>query len=101
MNLSDWLDKKEAEGVDVSQIALPDDLAFNEDPDETIYFKEIKPCGMFCERNHPFSTVERFGHWFYGRGQDRKAGIHASGMEWRLFTKNKNLAITTAKSHIE
>jgi hypothetical protein len=101
MNLSDWLDKKEAEGVDVSQIALPDDLALNEDPDETIYFKEIKPCGIFCERNHPFSTVERFGHWFYGRGQDRKAGIHASGMEWRLFTKNKNLAITTAKSHIE
>jgi hypothetical protein len=56
---------------------------------------------MLCERNHPFSTVERFGHWYYGRGQDRKAGIHATGMEWRLFTKNKNLAIQTAKSHIE
>jgi hypothetical protein len=101
MNLSEWLDKKEAEGVDVSRIALPDDLAYSEDPDETIYFKEIKPCGMLCERNHPFSTVERFGHWYYGRGQDRKAGIHATGMEWRLFTKNKNLAIQTAKSHIE
>jgi type II secretory pathway component PulL len=37
MKLSEWLDKKEAEGLDVSQIVLPDDLAYNEDPDETIY----------------------------------------------------------------
>ncbi len=101
MGLSEWLDQKEAEGLDVSQIVLPDDLAHNEDPDETIYFEEIKPCGILCTRNHPFSTVERFGHWFYARGQDKKAGIHASGMEWGLFTKNKGLAVTTAKTHIE
>jgi hypothetical protein len=101
MKLSEWLDKKEAEGLDVSQIVIPDDLSYDADPDETIYFKEIKPCGMFCEKNHPFSTVERHGHWFYSRGQDKKAGVHASGMEWRLFTKDKELAIKTAKEHIE
>ena len=101
MKLSEWLDRKEAEGLDVSQIALPDDLTYDEDPDETIYFKEIKPCGILCEQNHPFSTVERFGHWFYSRGQDKKAGIHASGMEWRLFTRNEDLAIKTAMAHIE
>jgi hypothetical protein len=101
MKLSQWLDEKEAEGLDVSQIALPDDLSYDQNPDETLYFKEIKPCGLLCQLNHPFSTVERFDHWFYSRGQDKKAGIHASGMEWRLFTKNKDLAIKTAKTHIE
>jgi hypothetical protein len=101
MKLSEWLDKKVSEGMDVSQIVIPDDLSYNADPDETIYYKEIKPCGMFCEGNHPFSAVERYDHWFYSRGQDKKAGIHATGMEWRLFTKNKDLAIKTAKAHIE
>jgi hypothetical protein len=101
MKLSEWLDEKEAEGLDVSQIVLPPDMSYDEDPDETIYFKENKPCGILCEGNHPFSTVERFGHWFYSRGQDKKAGIHSSGMEWRLFTKNKDLALKTAKEHIE
>lgn len=62
MNISNWLDKKEAEGIDVSQIVLPDDLSYDEAPEETIYFKEIKPCDIFCTGNHPFSTVERFGH---------------------------------------
>ena len=101
MKLSQWLDEKEAEGLDVSQIALPDDLSYDQNPDETLYLKEIKPCGLLCQLNHPFSTVERFDHWFYSRGQDKKAGIHASGMEWRLFTKNKALAIKIAKTHIE
>jgi hypothetical protein len=39
MIISNWLDKKEAEGVDVSQIALPDDLSYDEVPDEPIFLK--------------------------------------------------------------
>jgi hypothetical protein len=101
MKISEWLDNKELEGVDVSQIVLPRDLSFDEDPDETIYFQELRPCGILCTGNHPFSTVERFGSWYYCRGQDKQAGIHSSGMEWRLFTKNKDLALRTAKAHIE
>ena len=101
MNISDWLDVKEEEGLDVSQIVLPDDLAYDEVPDETIYFKEINPCGILCTANHPFSTVERFGHWYYSRGQDKQAGIHSSEMEWRFFTKDQGLALKIAKSHIE
>ncbi len=101
MNISDWLDEKEAEGVDVSQIELPDDLAYEESPEETIFFEEINPCGIYCPGNHPFSTVERFGHWYYSRGQDKKADIHSSGMEWRLFTRDRGLALETARSHIE
>lgn len=101
MKISDWLDEKEAENVDVTQIELPADMAFDEGPDETIFFKEIKPCGLFCTENHPFSTVERFGHWYYSRGQDKKAGIHSSKMKWRMFTKDKELALQTAKAHIE
>ena len=85
MSISGWLDEKEALGFDVSQIVLPDDLAYDEAPEETIFFQEIRPCGILCTENHPFSTVERFGHWYYSRGQDKKAGIHSSGMEWKSF----------------
>lgn len=101
MKISDWLDANVAEGSDISQIVLPDDLSYDETPDETIFFEEIRPCGILCTGNHPFSTVERFGHWYYSRGQDKKAGIHSSGMEWRLFTRDKDLAVRTAKSHME
>ena len=101
MTISDWLDEQEAANVDVSQIELPKNMAYDEDPEETIYFKQIKPCGLLCTKNHPFSTVERFGHWYYSRGQDKEAGIHSSEMKWRLFTKDKELALQTAKEHIE
>ena len=101
MKISDWLDEKEAENVDVSQITLPRNMAYDEDPDETIYFKEFNPCGLLCTKNHPFSTVERFGHWYLARGQDRKAGIHSSAMKWKQFTKDKDLALRTAEKHIK
>ncbi|MFH7325693.1 hypothetical protein [Desulfurivibrio sp. C05AmB] len=101
MKISDWLDQQEAAKVDVSQIELPRDLAFEQDPDETIYFQEIKPCSMVCKKNHPFATVERFDHWYRARGQDKKAGIHSSKMRWQLFTRNKDLALKTAKARIE
>jgi hypothetical protein len=101
MKISDWLDQNEAEHVDVSQIVLPAGMSFDEAPEETVYFKEIKPCGALCAGNHPFSTVERFGHWFSGRGQDKKAGIHSSNMKWSLFTRDKAVALRTAKAHIE
>ncbi|MGD9011958.1 MAG: hypothetical protein PVF62_06165 [Desulfobacterales bacterium] len=46
MKISDWLDEKEAEKVDVSQIELPKDISFDAVPDETLYFKEENPCGL-------------------------------------------------------
>lgn len=101
MNISEWLDQKEAEGIDVSEITLPDNLSYDEAPDETIFFKEINPDGVLSTADHPFSTVERFGHWYYCRGRDKAAGIHLPLREWRLFTKDKYLAVKTAKSHIE
>jgi len=101
MKISDWLDEKEAANVDVSQITLPPNMAYDEDPDETIFFKEFNPCGLFCIENHPFATVERFGHWYLSRGQDKKAGIHSSEMKWKLFTKDKEYALQIAKERIE
>ena len=101
MKISDWLDEQEAQKVDVSQIALPKNMSYDEDPDETTFYKEINPCGLFCTENHPFSTVERFGHWYYCRGQDKKAGIHSSKMKWRLFVKDRDTALQTAIAHIE
>jgi hypothetical protein len=99
--ISDWLDKKEKENIDVSQIVLPDDLLYDEVPDETIYFKEINPDGILSVENHPFSTVERFGDWYYCRGRDTATDSHLPGKEWRLFTKDRDLALNTAKSHIK
>jgi hypothetical protein len=101
MKVSDWLDREEAKNLDVSHIMLPEDLSYDEVPDETIFFEEINHCGILCPENHPFSIVERFGHWYYCRGQKKEAGIHSSGMEWRFFTKDRDLAVKTAKSHIE
>ncbi len=101
MKISDWLDKKEEEGVDVSQITLPDDLSYDEVPEETIFFEEINSDGILSTTDHPFSTVERFGDWYYCRGRDKSTGIHSSGMEWGFFTRDKDLALKTAKSHIK
>ncbi len=101
MDISKWLDQKEFAGIDVSQIVLPDDLANDDVPDETIYYKEINTCGILCTGSHPFSTVERFGHWYYSRGRDKEAGPHTTKSQWRLFTRDKDRAIKIAKSHIE
>jgi len=101
MIISEWLDKKEAQGIDVSHIVLPEDLAKEEEPDETIFFKEIRPCSILCTGNHPFATVERFDHWYYCRGREKEAGLHTAKPQWWLFTKDKDLAIKTAKSHIQ
>ena len=54
--------------------------------------------GTLIER---FKPIERFGHWYYSRGQDKKAGIHSSEMKWRLFTKDKDIALQTARAHLE
>ena len=101
MHISEWLDKNEAQGTDVSHVVLPADLANDEPPEETIFFKEIRPCSILCTESHPFSTVERFGHWYYSRGRDKENGPHTTKPQWWLFTKDKDLAINTAKSHIE
>lgn len=47
MNISYWLDKKRAQRIDVSQIEVPADMFYDEDPDEMICFEENKPCG-YC-----------------------------------------------------
>lgn len=101
MTVSEWLDGREDEGKDVSHIALPGGLANDEAPDETIFFEEIRPCSILCSGDHPFSTVERFGHWYYCRGRDKEAGRHTTQPQWWLFTKDKDLAVKTAKAHME
>lgn len=101
MRISEWLDQQEADNVDVSHVEPPAELLFDDQPDETIYYEEIRPCGILCRENHPFSTVERYGRWYYARGQDKKAGLHSSTMKWSLFTRNRDLALRTARAHLE
>ena len=40
MKISDWLDERKAENVDVSQIVLQTDMPYDEVPDETIFFSK-------------------------------------------------------------
>jgi hypothetical protein len=97
MNISKWLDEKEVEGLDVSQIVLPDDLTNDEAPEEIIFFKEIGICSILCTGSHPFSIIERFGHWYYCRGRDKETGPHTTKQQWWIFTKDKDLAVKTLK----
>ncbi|MGV8058302.1 MAG: hypothetical protein AB2L12_09820 [Smithellaceae bacterium] len=101
MNVAKWLDIKEAQGLDVSHIALPADLAYDEIPDETIFFQEIRTCSILCPENHPFAAVERFGNWYYAIGRDKENGPHTTKPLWWLFTRDEELAIKTAKEHIQ
>jgi hypothetical protein len=101
MKLAAWLDEKVAEGLDVSQIEVPADVGYDDTPDETVFYKEINPCGMLCTKNHPYAKVERYGHWFACKGQDKAAGIHSTAMKWRLYTRDKDRALRTAQEHIE
>ena len=100
MKISDWLDEREAASVDVSQVELPAAMTYDEVPDEAVFFEEDNPCGLLCNENHPFARVIRFGHWYCCKGQDKKAGIHTADMKWRLNTRDKDLALRTAKAHM-
>ncbi|MFA5516158.1 MAG: hypothetical protein WDA20_07705 [Desulfuromonadales bacterium] len=101
MRISEWLDEREADNVEVSTIELPADIAFEDAPDETLYFEEINPCGVFCRQDHPFATVERYGDWYVSRGRDSRVGLHSSQGEWQLITRDAALALRTARSRIE
>ncbi len=101
MNISEWLDQKEAQGIDVSHINLPAEMVNEEEPDETIFFKEIRTCGVLCSGDHPFATVERYGRWYYCRGREKETGPHTTKPPWRLFTRDQKLAVKTARLHIE
>ena len=100
MKLSDWLDEQVKQKVDVSQIDLPAEIAYDMVADETVFFEEDNPCGVLCAKNHPYAKVERFGHWYVCKGQDKQAGIHSSEMKWRLITRDKERAIQTAKTRM-
>ena len=103
MTLAKWLDDMDADGKDMYNLKLPENLAYDADPDEILFFEEINPCGFLCSEEHPFAVVERFDHWYYARGRDKGETLHSAEPqnEWGIFTKDKQLAIATAKMHIE
>ena len=101
MSISNWLDQQAEEIGNIAQLELPASLTYDEEPDEIVFFKEINHCGILCTKNHPFSSVVRYGHWYYCTGQDKSAKIHSTEKMWHLLTKDKQLALTTAKQHIE
>lgn len=100
MTISEWLDEQEAGGIDVSHIVVPDDLKYDEDPEEILFFKEIRPCSVLCPEQHPFAAVERFGDWYYSRGREKETGPHTSKPQWWFYTKDRELAVKIAESHI-
>jgi hypothetical protein len=57
MKISEWLDDKENDGVDVSLIVLPHELSYGEDP------IEMYPCGnrsLFMSNLFPFIIAFEF-----------------------------------------
>ena len=46
MTISEWLDEKEAEGVDVSQIVLPDDLSSTKTRTKLFFLKRLSLAGF-------------------------------------------------------
>lgn len=101
MKISDWLDFQQAQGIDVSHIVIPEEKLRDEQPDETIYFKEIRPCSILCTGDHPFATVERYGRWYFSRGREKEKGPHTTKPPWWFITKDRDLAVKEAKAHIE
>ena len=101
MTISDWLDQQEEEQGDVSEIEIPLGMLIDEEPDKTEFYQTYNPCGFFCAKNHPYAKVERYGHWYVCQGQDRKAGIHSDKMKWRLVTRDRDLALRTARERME
>jgi len=101
MTISEWLDRKVTEGVDVSHITLPEGMLNDEAPEETVYFHEIRACSILCPEDHPFATVERFGDWYYARGRERESGPHTALPLWWLWTEDESLAVKTAQACLE
>ena len=101
MTIPEWLDSQEATGKDVAHIVLPDELSREEDPEETIFYNEIRECSILCDGDHPFATVERYGNWYLSRGRKKDNGPHTSQPQWWMFTKDRDLAVRTAQMHME
>ena len=48
MTVSVWLDDQQAQGKDTVQIDhLPQDMLYDDDPDEMVFYEEYKPFGYF------------------------------------------------------
>ncbi len=50
MEISDWLDEKEEEGLYVSQIELATNMPFDEEPDEIVFFRKISALWVLMYR---------------------------------------------------
>ncbi len=99
--ISDWLDFQKAQGLDVSHLVIPEEKLRDEPPDETIYFREIRPCSVLCAGDHPFATVERYGRWYLARGREKEKGPHTAKPPWWFITEDPALAIQEAKAHLK
>ena len=49
-------------------------MSYDEDPDETIYFKEINPCGILCEGKHPVLPLTVLATGFMAEGRIKMPG---------------------------
>lgn len=101
MKVIEWLNVNVSEGDDITPLHIPHHLLVNDDPDEILYYKEVNECGLFCQENHPFAKVERYGHWYRIFGQDKRASKHSDEMTFDVVTKDKVKALQMAQNHIE
>ena len=101
MNISDWLDRKVAEGIDVQPRSHCLTICrMTLSPTRSYFFRFCSPAVSSAQKS-PLFHGRALRALVSCRGQDKKAGVHATGMEWTFFTKDKDLAVKTAKSRIE
>jgi len=83
MSVAGWLDEKEAEGFDVSQIALPNDLTYDEAPEETIYFRGDSSVQHPLHRQSPLFDCRTFWTLVLQQrsGQESRHSFVRNGME--------------------
>ena len=70
---------------------------FFSDNCEPLWAKSLNPCGGQCGGFHPGATVEQYAAFVCVRGQERRAGIHTSGLEFHEHFDNAEEAIAFAK----
>ena len=76
-------------------------MSYDEDPDETIYFKENKQCGILCEVNIPFLLLNGLANGFIAEGRIKKPVFSLPEWTGGYSQKIKIWPTNLHKEHIE
>lgn len=105
-SLAAWFDLCDAH--DLTPTPIPDVVIENEirhaqehDGDDSgVSILHLQAKGADRHASRPHANVVQYGRWYIASGQDTKAGIGSSGMEWQLVTTDRAAAVAAAHAHM-